>query len=129
MKKIILIIIYVFSFPIFAQSNPLIGEWLSDREKTIHYLTKHAKLTEAQSQTLDILLGRMKLTFSTNKVVINYDSSASEFTYQIIEKSKEYIKVRIENDSSELFFYFDANYIYQKYTSSFFTREYFSKVK
>ena len=46
----------------------LVGEWRSDRIRTMNYLRQHVKLEKRTDHFLEQMMGRLTITFSTDRV-------------------------------------------------------------
>ena len=90
-------------------SNPLIGNWKSDKEKTLLEVRKVANIPEkVRSYLEDDLFGKLEIIFTKNKIYTEFDDIKYEGTYEVINQTDNSITIKTWNK----FFSEYENYTY-----------------
>ena len=114
---------------IINNSNFLIGEWISDKEKTLSYNKEFIEFTESQIQLLNEILGKYTISFTPNVISWSYETVAGNNAYKILSRKDEEIEVALDSDKNSIF-YRDNKWLYiHADTTSILKREYFKRIK
>ena len=68
--RFIFLILLTINQSVIAEPN-LIGEWISDRELSMEYAQKHIRMEKKTYRFLEEMLGRMRVSFTSNQVKID----------------------------------------------------------
>ncbi|MDP4624708.1 MAG: hypothetical protein NWT08_06165 [Akkermansiaceae bacterium] len=112
----ILIASWVATAPCFASESAIIGEWKSNGEKTINYLTEHTKLTDQQQRSFKEIFGKNVIIFkpdgtgtmvmppSTISLIdgkeLKLEGRTIEFTYEILGETTTQIVMKSHSENS-----------------------------
>ena len=112
--------------------NALIGNWKSDKDKTIEYSEKFfGGIPESKKKAFDSILGILEINFTHDKIITNYDGTKEEIDYSVVYETPHHITILVSESLSEneiIWFLDEEGYIYQKPDTPYMPREYFKKV-
>jgi hypothetical protein len=92
--KLIFCFIFICTYSSAEESNPLIGTWKSNKEKTLKYYSKTpvlSKLTDEQRKMFKGIFGKMVITYSSNTFTWTMDEFTSSGNYKIIANNEDTI--------------------------------------
>ncbi len=127
------LIIFLMTFSQMTYSNPLIGNWKSDKEKTLLEVRKVANIPEkVRSYLEDDLFGKLEIIFTKNKIYTEFDDIKYEGTYEVINQTDNSITIKTWNkffsEYENYTYYFDGESMYGL-TTDYNIKEYFKKIK
>ena len=132
MKKLSFIFLLLFSLSCSGnENNPLIGTWVSDKDKSLQYSKSKNDLTWNQVQALEMILGKLRLKFTRDTTESFYEKPVGNFGYKVLNQTDDYIEVEIASkDAKEKYkYYFDGEYIFLENDSDILPRDYFRRVE
>ena len=107
----------------------LVGEWVSDKEKTIKYNLEKSHWTKEQLNRFEKILGRLKIVFTESTVEWHYEGNVDSTEYELVGKNPNIITMKTDFSPQPFKFYKDGNSIYiDAGGTNALTREYFKKI-
>ena len=113
-----------------SSDDRLIGTWVSDKEKTLSQFREQGISNDKLYDFLNDNLGKLKITYTPYKAIINFDGTITEEKYEILGKDHDSIAIKGKSAFGEdeiSILTFDDNYFYT-YSELGGYVEYFRKV-
>lgn len=129
--KLLLIIIFLF-IPHASYANPLVGEWVSDRDRTMAEVRKVENVPKKANDYFESAFGKLHVKFTENKIYTEYDGVKDEFPYEVVRIKDDSITIKgwsnLIKKYHEITYHIEGDSIYS-ITSKYKFREYFKRVK
>jgi hypothetical protein len=113
--------------------NRLIGEWKSDKEKTVEWLKKHRKMSDDQLARVSALFGKLKITINETTYTSEYEGNIEEQPIDIIAVEGDTIAIIGEvplSECSEIrIIRIEDENSYSIYQDMFDIKEFFKRIK
>lgn len=113
-----------------GDSNFLIGEWISDKEKTIKYNREQKDWTRKELKIFKKILGKLQLAFTDNMVKWAHEEVSNSGEYKIVGNTENTITIQTKDTIENITYHKVGEWIYvDSPKSKSLLREYFRRVK
>jgi len=113
-----------------SSDDRLIGTWISDKDKTLRQFREQGISNDKLYDFLNDNLGKLKITYTPHKAIINFEGTFTEEKYEVLGKDHNSIAIKGKSAFGEdeiSILTFDDNYYYT-YSELVGYVEYFRKV-
>lgn len=111
-----------------AIEKRLLGEWVSDRKKTIEHFKFRDGLSQEKRKKLVEFFGRLKIRYSPTEMVTEMDGISDSGSYEVIASDKDSVVIKIKDyDGSpklvQMHFIENGYYVVSGFSLEFFKRK------
>lgn len=115
------------------KDNPLVGSWISDKERTLDEIDSKPTVSARTRGLMDNdFFGKLRVTYTRDTYESEFEGEIIKGQYRIIEVNKDFIEIEEQIEGWDKRFrskiYFDGDYMYIESNKHDF-REYFKKIE
>ena len=115
------------------KENPLVGTWVSDKQRTLEEIEKKPTVSARTRGLMDSdFFGKLRVRYDRDTYASEFEGEIVKGTYRILEVNKDFIEIEEQIEGWEKRFrskiYFDGDYMYIESNKHDF-REYFRKLE
>ena len=115
------------------KDNPLIGVWISDKERTLEEIEKKPTVSARTQGLVDNdFFGKLRVSYERDTYASEFEGEIIKGKYRIIAVNKDFIEIEEQIEGWDKRFrskiYFDGDYMYIESNKHDF-REYFRKLE